>query len=67
MRKDDKDNLVPTTLGEYLGFCKRIAPNSKAVRFLEEKIANARNGADEIVEAEDVQMRSLLIPMLKEE
>lgn len=66
MRKDEQDNDCPATLGEYLDFCAALMPGSKAVAFLQKKIDESPGGRDEIVIADDSQMRVLLYPMLLE-
>ena len=62
MRTDEEGNSCPETLGEYLRFCKLIAPESEAVKFLENKIA--KQGENEKVLANDQQMRAILYPLL---
>jgi len=64
MRKDDRGYMCPETLGEYRDLCGFLAPGSKAVAFLDEKIGESPNGRDEVVLAADSQMRFLLMPML---
>jgi hypothetical protein len=62
MRKDEKGDPCPETLGEYRDLCNAFAPGSKAVEFLDSKISE--QGRDEVVIAADSQMRLLLMPML---
>ncbi len=65
MRKDEKGNDVPATLGEYRDLCAVIGgAGCRAVEFLDGRIAKASNGVDEEVIAADSQMRMLLMPML---
>lgn len=64
MRRDEDGNQCPATLGEYRDLCVAIRPKSKAVAFLDAKIAESPDGKDEIVIAADSQMRALLMPML---
>jgi hypothetical protein len=66
MRQDEAGHPCPATLGEYRDICASLAPNSRAVQFLDGKIAESPNGRDEIVVADDSQMRALLMPMLIE-
>ena len=49
----------PSTLGSYLENCKLFGL-TKAVEFLEEKIAESPNGANEEVVAHESQMMSLI-------
>lgn len=62
MRQDETGQPCPATLGEYRDLCYAINPQSKAVKFLDERIAE--HGRDELVIAPDSQMRALLMPML---
>lgn len=65
MRKDEQGNECPATLGEYLDACLRVmGPDNAAVVFLNTKIAESAGGRDELVLADDSQMRALLMPML---
>src|SRR3990167_6883837 len=64
MRTDETGEMVPSTLGEYRDLCAAIAPDSRAVQFLDSKIGESPHGRDEIVVASDSQMRLLLMPML---
>jgi len=65
MRKDETGRECPATLGEYRDFCAALGgEDCKAVKFLDAKIA--QQGRDELVIADDVQMRFLLLPMLTE-
>lgn len=65
MRKDERGNECPSTLGEYRKVCSTIGGETcEAVRFLDEKIAESPNGENEEVVAQDSQMRALLMPML---
>jgi len=65
MRRDEKGNECPETLGEYLDFCQAIGgPDCEAVRFLNEHIARNKEGRDAKVVAADSQMRALLMPKL---
>jgi hypothetical protein len=66
MRTDEQGQPCPSTLGEYRDMCNAIAPGSKAVKFLDDKIKESPNGRDEEVIAHDSQMRYLLMPMLME-
>lgn len=64
MRKDENGQDVPGTLFEYRDLCKAIGgPECKAVAFLEKKIADNDGKDDEII-VSDLQMRSLLMPLL---
>ena len=65
MRFED-DVSVPSTLGEYRDLCAALAPDSKAVAFLDGRIAKAKDGRDAGVIAADSQMWMLLFPMLTE-
>lgn len=63
MRKDENGKPCPGTLGEYRDMCSAIGGDKcKAVIFLDEKIK--KDGRDEIVLADDSQMRMILMPML---
>lgn len=63
MRKDENGKPCPETLGEYRDMCNAIGGDKcKAVIFLDEKIK--KDGRDEIVLADDSQMRMILMPML---
>lgn len=62
MRRDEAGNPCPSTLGEYRRLCYALAPNSRAVEFLDEHIA--QSGPDEEVMQPDSQMRFLLMPLL---
>lgn len=64
MRKDETGQPCPETLGEYLDLCQAIAPESRAVKLLEDKIAESPHGRKEKVLAADSQMRYLLMPLL---
>ena len=66
MRKDEEGNECPETLGEYRDLCHAIAPDSKAVEFLDQKIEEDSEGRNAIVIASDLNMRTLLMPMLAE-
>lgn len=72
MRLNEKGIECPSTLGEYKAVCKAIAniadiKHSKAMKFLEDKIAVSSEGENTVVLAEDSQMRRLLAPLLLEE
>ncbi len=65
MRKDEKDNECPETLGEYRDLMIALAggdASNPAVQLLDNKIAE--QGRDERVVVPDSQMRELLLPML---
>jgi hypothetical protein len=65
MRKDEKGNECPATLGEYRDMLFALAGSdekNKAVVFLDEKIDE--QGRDEEVLAADSQMRVVLINLL---
>jgi hypothetical protein len=67
MRTDEEGNPCPATLGEYRELCEAIAPDgaaSKAVKFLDAVIARSTHGRDEIVLADDLEMRAILMPLL---
>lgn len=64
MRQDEGGNTVPSTLGEYRDLCAAISPRSRAVQFLDRKIATSPHGRDESVVTPDLQVRMLLMPML---
>jgi hypothetical protein len=67
MRTDEQGEQCPETLGEYRDLCVALSwEGSKAVAFLDEKIAESPNGRDEKVIPPDFQMRFLLFPMLLE-
>jgi hypothetical protein len=67
MRTDEEGNPCPETLGEYRMMVAMIAgEGTKAVQFLDEKIAASTFGENEKVIAPDSQMRMLLIPMMVE-
>ena len=60
---DDSGSPCPSTLGEYRDLCAALGgPENKAVKFLDEKIAE--QGRDAEVAAADSQMRYFLFPML---
>lgn len=67
MREDEASNKCPATLGEYRDLCKAMfgPMATKPVEFLEKKIAESPDGENEIVEADDSQMRFLLISMMQ--
>ena len=64
MRTDEFGNPCPETLGEYHALVAELAPDSRAAEYLEARIQNAPEGRSAIVIASDVQMRTLLFPML---
>lgn len=65
MRIDEDNNECPSTLGEYRRMCVALGGEScKAVKFLDDKIADSPGGVDEEVMVHDSQMRFLLMPML---
>jgi hypothetical protein len=66
MRKDPySDEAVPETLGEYRSLCAVLGGKEcKAVKFLDDKISESPNGAQEVVIQADSQMRALLMPMI---
>jgi len=65
MRKDEQGNPCPKTLGEYYALCATLGGvDCPACTFLKEKIDSSKNGRDEVVIADDSQMRTLLFPML---
>lgn len=66
MRYDEQSGeIVPATLGEYRKLCATLGGEGcRAVKMLDEKIADSPNGEDEEVIASDSQMRQLLMPML---
>lgn len=67
MRTDENGQPCPATLGEYRDLCAAISGDTnKAVKYLDEKIAQAANGRDELVVQEDSQMRAILMPMMLE-
>lgn len=47
MRKDEAGKACPETLGEYRDLCVALMPKSKAVRFLDDKIAESPRGRDD--------------------
>ena len=63
-RTDENGKPCPGTLGEYRALCVVLAPNSRAVQFLDDKIVE--QGADEEVLTPDSQMRAILMPWLLE-
>lgn len=65
MRKDEYGEPCPETLGEYRDICAAINENSRAVLFLDKKIAESPMGRDEVVVNSDDQVRRLLFPLLK--
>ena len=66
MRTDETGTPCPETLGEYYDLSRAIfGEGSRPVTFLEGKIAETSR--DEIVVAEDSQMRFLLFTMAAEE
>ena len=66
MRKDERGEQCPATLGEYRDMCALVGGEScRAVRFLDKRIGETSR--DEPVIAADSQMRMLLFPMLLEE
>lgn len=65
MRKDEKGNECPETLGEYRDMCAAFGgEDCRAVKMLDEKIATSSKGVDEKVVIPDLQMRMILMPML---
>lgn len=61
MRTNESGQEVPETLGEYRSLCVALGGDRcPAVIFLDHKIATARNGANEVILADDDQMRALL-------
>lgn len=65
MRTDENGGECPSTLGEYRKMCVAIGGETcKAVKFLDDKIAESPGGVDEEVLTHDSQMRGLLMPML---
>lgn len=63
MRKDERGNECPATLGEYREAVVSLAGDSNAaVAFLDRKIEE--QGADMEVVAPDSQMRYLLLPLM---
>lgn len=65
MRLDEEGQSCPSTLGEYLAFCRAIGGEGcSAVAWLKQKIEASPNGEHEVVLAADSQMRGLLMPML---
>ena len=66
MRKDERGNPCPGTLGEYRDLCAKLdellGEASEATAFLDRKIA--KNGRDDVVLADDWEMRALLMPLL---
>lgn len=65
MRCDENGDPCPETLGEYRELCVALGvPNNEATAFLDYKIAISPKGEDEVVLAQDSQMRFLLFPML---
>ena len=66
MRTDENNCPCPETLGEYLNVCYLGVPNNKAVKFLKDKIAQTLNGENEKVSVPDIQMRTLLFPLIIE-
>ncbi len=65
MRKDEEGNVCPETLGEYLDICIALrGEKTEAVAFLKKKIANSKEGRDEVVMVPDSQMRALLYPLM---
>jgi len=66
-RKDENGEACPGTLGEYIDIVTLIAPGSKAVQYLDQKINESPNGRDEKVVAPDSQMRALLQPLAMED
>jgi hypothetical protein len=67
MRKDEAGNPCPETLGEYRDFCVILGRGeaNPAVRFLDLKIAE--NGPQAKVLITDLQMRQMLMPLLRHE
>jgi len=64
MRKDEYGNECPETLGEYYDICKAfLGEDSGPCKFLKVKIDT--QGRDEIVIADDSQMRALLFSMVE--
>lgn len=63
MRKDEKGNRCPETLGEYRDLCEALGgEDCAAVEFLDNKIKD--QGRDEKVMQPDSQMRAILMPMI---
>lgn len=65
MRTDEYGQSCPATLGEYRDICSTLGGNEcDAVKYLDNKIAESPHGRDELVLADDSQMRMLLFPMI---
>jgi len=66
MREDEYGAPCPSTLGEYLDKVQQLAPRSRAVTVLEEKIKTSPNGRDTVVKRPDVDVRAYLLPLMGE-
>jgi hypothetical protein len=65
MRKDEKGDDCPATLGEYRDLCAAFGGETcDAVRLLDVHIAKAPQGRAAVVIVPDSQMRALLMPLL---
>lgn len=65
MRTDERGQSCPATLGEYRDICKALGGvDCDAVKYLDAKIVESPHGRDELVLADDSQMRILLYPMI---
>lgn len=63
MRTDEEGNPCPATLGEYRDLCAVLGGEKcRAVKLLDERIA--KSGRNDVVIADDSQMRMLLMPLL---
>lgn len=66
MRKDENGNPCPATLGEYRDLVEVLAPESKAIQYLDKEIAGYPNGRDELVVLSDREMRAIIMPKMLE-
>lgn len=58
----------PSTLGSYLKLCKALfGSESKATKFIEDKIKEARNGENEEVLADERQMLYALVTLANQD
>lgn len=64
MKRDEKGNECPGTLGEYRKICATLSPfgtNCKAVSILDEMILNQSDGEASEVLTSDLNMREVLL------
>ena len=58
----------PSTLGSYLTLCRvTFGPESKATKFIEDKIKESPNGENEEVLADERQMVNVLVTLASQD